>query len=160
MCCTGRWSGGCRAIGMFLCLLLGVAAVHPAVAGSPVRLEAPWARASLGGVRNAIVYGVLVNDGPDPARIVGGSTPLAAGVEFHIHAMEGTVMTMRQLESIEIKPGEKSILEPGGLHIMLIDLKRPLKEGESFPLTLNLSDGGSLAVEVKVISPTATGPTP
>ena len=130
------------------------------LAASPLRVESPWARASLGGVRNAIVYGTLVNDGPAPLAIVSGSTPVAARVEFHIHAMNGDVMTMKQLDSIALKPGERAILQPGGLHIMLIDLKQPLKQGESFPLTLVAADGIALAVTVKVESATATGPAP
>jgi copper(I)-binding protein len=85
---------------------------------------------------------------------------VASRVEFHIHAMDGSVMTMRQLDSIDLKAGETATLKPGGLHIMLIDLKRPLKEGESFPLTLTLDGGGSLAFEVKVLGATAIGPMP
>jgi copper(I)-binding protein len=141
---------------LVLCL-----ALCPAVtlAASALRMESPWARASLGGVRNAIVYGTLVNDGSAPLAIVSGSTPVAARVEFHIHAMNGDVMTMKQLDSISLKPGKRATLQPGGLHIMLIDLKQPLKQGASFSLTLVAADGGSLAVTVKIESATATGPT-
>jgi copper(I)-binding protein len=130
-----------------------------AVAGGPsLTMEQPWARASLSGVRNAIVFGALVNDGSAPLAIVGGTTPVAARVEFHIHAMNGDVMTMKQLDAIELKPGERAMLQPGGLHIMLIDLKQPLKQGDSFPLTLVTRDGMALKVDVKVTSATATGP--
>ena len=141
-------------------MLILVQGIEVSAAASGLRVEAPWARASLGGVRNAIVYGSIVNDGPDAVQVVGGSTPVANHVEFHIHAMNGDVMTMKQLDSIDLKPGETAPLKPGGLHIMLIDLKRPLKEGESFPLTLMLAGGGSIALEVKVLGATAVGPTP
>ena len=67
---------------------------------------------------------------------------------------------MKQLDSIDLKSGQTAPLEPGGLHIMLIDLKRPLEEGESFPLTLLLAGGGSVALEVKVLGAAAVGPTP
>ena len=134
--------------------------IQLAAAASGLRVETPWARASLGGVKNAIVYGAVVNEGPDAVKIVGGTTPVASRVEFHIHAMDGSVMTMRQLDSIDLKAGETATLKPGGLHIMLIDLKRPLKEGESFPLTLTLDGGGSLALEVKVLGATAMGTIP
>jgi copper(I)-binding protein len=134
----------------------------PAVtlAASALRMESPWARASLSGVRNSIVYGALVNEGSAALTIVGGSTPMASRVEFHIHAMNGDVMTMKQLDSIALKPGERVTLQPGGLHIMLIDLKQPLKQGASFPLTLVTGDGASLDVMVKIESATATGPSP
>lgn len=127
------------------------------LAASGLQVEQPWARASLGGVRNAIVYGALVNDGATALSIVGGSTPVAARVEFHLHAMNGDVMTMKQLDAIDLKPGERTMLQPGGLHIMLIDLKQPLKQGDS-SLTLVTRDGISLKVDVKVTSVTATGP--
>ena len=133
---------------------------HAAAAASGLRVESPWARASLGGVKNAIVYGAMVNDGPGALRVIGGSTPVAARVEFHIHAMDGSVMTMRQLDGIDLKAGETATLKPGGLHIMLIGLKYPLKEGDSFPLTLLLDGGGWVALEVKVLGANAIGPTP
>jgi periplasmic copper chaperone A len=139
-----------------LCLALCPAI---ALAASTLRVESPWARASLNGVRNAIVYGSLVNEGSAPLTIVGGSTPVAARVEFHIHAMNGDVMTMKQLDRIALKPGERATLQPGGLHIMLINLKQPLKQGASFPLTLVASDGTSVDITVKIESATATGPT-
>jgi len=137
-------------------------ALYPAVAlaASALRMESPWARASLGGVRNAIVYGTLVNDGSAALTVVSGSTPVASRVEFHIHAMNGDVMTMKQLDSIALKPGERAALQPGGLHIMLIDLKQPLKQGASFPLTLVTADGTALDMMVKIESATAIGPTP
>ncbi len=151
-----RWISG-----SVLLLLLGLTlGTQLAAAASGLWVETPWARASLGGVKNAIVYGALVNDGPGAVRLVGGSTPVADHVEFHIHAMNGSVMTMRQLDSVDLKAGETAQLKPGGLHIMLIDLKRPLKEGESFPLTLTLDGGASIAVEVKVLGASAMGPTP
>ena len=148
--------------GRFLSALLLVLVFGAQIssAASGLRVEAPWARASLGGVRNAVVYGSIVNDGPDTARLVGASTPVAGRVEFHIHAMNGDVMTMKQLDSIDLKSGETATLKPGGLHIMLIDLKRPLKEGESFPMTLTLAGGASIAMEVKVLGAAASGPTP
>ena len=140
---------------LVLCLAL---CAGLAQAASGLRMEQPWARASLSGVKNAIVFGTLVNDGSADLSIVGGSTPVAARVEFHIHAMDGEVMTMRQLDTIDLKPGERTTLQPGGLHIMLIDLKQALKQGESFPLTLMTRDGTMLKFDVTVTSPTAAGP--
>jgi copper(I)-binding protein len=144
--------------GLLAAFLLCLSSLGALAGGASLTMEQPWARASLSGVRNAIVYGALVNDGSAPLAVVSGSTPVAARVEFHIHAMNGDVMTMKQLDAIELKPGERTMLQPGGLHIMLIDLKQPLKQGDSFPLTLVTRDGTSLKVDVKVASATATGP--
>ena len=143
-----------------LAVLLCLALAPASFADGSLRVQAAWARASLKGVTNGIVYATLVNDGGGAARVVAGSTPVAAHVEFHLHAMEGGVMTMRQLDRIEVKPGDTVVLKPGGLHVMLIDLKQELKQGTSFPLTLKLADGRSLAVDVKVLGPAAMGPTP
>ncbi len=164
-CCppiSARRTKPCMTLGwVFRVLLITLAlGTQISAAASGLRVEAPWARASLGGVRNAIIYGTIVNDGPNGVRLVGGSTPVATHVEFHIHAMNGDVMTMKQLDSIDLKPGETVTLKPAGLHIMLIDLKRPLQEGESFPLTLMQSGGASITLEVKVLGATAQGPTP
>jgi copper(I)-binding protein len=129
-----------------------------ASAGEGLKVEQPWARASLAGVRNGIVYGRLEDKGAAPVELVGASTPVADLVEFHEHGMNAGVMTMRQLDRIEVKPGQVVMLQPGGMHMMLIDLKRPLKAGESFPLTLKLADGESVTVAVSVLGTTATAP--
>src|SRR5215813_5588566 len=71
---------------LMLCLAL---CAGVAQAASGLRMEQPWARASLSGVKNAIVFGTLVNGGAAALSIVSGSTPVASRVEFHIHAMNG-----------------------------------------------------------------------
>ncbi len=57
---------------------------------------------------------------------------------------------MRPLPAIDVKSGGQTTLGPGGFHVMLISLKQPLKEGESFPLTLTFEKAGKLDVSVKV----------
>jgi periplasmic copper chaperone A len=142
-------------LALAVCLVL---AWQPAVAAEGLKVEQPWARASLAGVRNGIVYGRLIDEGSATVDLVSASSPVAVRVEFHEHSMSNGVMTMRQLDSIEVKPGAFVQLLPGGLHIMLFDLKRPLKAGDSFPLTLKLADGESVTVSVPVLDATAAGP--
>jgi copper(I)-binding protein len=72
--------------------------------------------------------------------------------------MTAGVMSMRSLDKIKVEPGQVVTLQPGGMHMMLIDLKRPLTAGQSFPLTLKLADGDSVTVAVSVLSATATAP--
>ena len=131
---------------------------QPAGAAEGLKVEQPWARASLAGVRNGIVYGRFVEDSAATIELVGASTPVADHVEFHKHSMNAGVMTMRQLDRIELPPGQAVVLQPGGMHLMLIDLKQPLKAGESFPLTLKFADGESLTIAVSVLDATATAP--
>lgn len=129
-----------------------------ASAGEGLKVEQLWARASLAGVRNGIVYGRLADDGHATVELVSASTPVADHVEFHEHSMTAGVMTMRPLDNIKVEPGQVVTLEPGGMHMMLVDLKRPLTVGQSFPLTLKLADGDSLTVAVSVLGATATAP--
>jgi copper(I)-binding protein len=162
-----RWYGAliaaaglCRRSLPLLLLLPCLALTPDTHADDSLKARSAWARASLTGASNGIAYATLVNEGSAPARVVGGSTPVAAHVEFHLHAVNGGMMTMQQVDAIEVKPGETVVLKPGGLHVMLVGLKQRLKQGESFPLTLKLADGPSISVEVKVLAPAAMDPTP
>jgi copper(I)-binding protein len=69
-------------------------------------------------------------------------------------------MRMRQVASIDVPAGGTVSLEPGGLHIMLIDLREPLKQGETLPLTLTFAKAGKVTVQVPVKSPAETAPAP
>ncbi|HXQ39669.1 MAG TPA: copper chaperone PCu(A)C [Candidatus Udaeobacter sp.] len=143
----------------FSAAVLGlVLAWQQASAGEGLKVEQLWARASLAGVRNGIVYGRLADGGTVTVELVSASTPVADHVEFHEHSMVAGVMTMRPLDGIKVEPGEVVTLQPGGMHMMLVDLKRPLTAGQSFPLTLKLADGDSMTVAVSVLSATATAP--
>ncbi len=77
-----------------------------------------------------------------PARLVQASSPVAGVVEIHAMSMEGNVMRMRAITALELPPGRTVELKPGGLHVMLMDLKRPLIEGEKVPVTLVIDSGG------------------
>ena len=74
--------------------------------------------------------------------------------------MAGTVMQMRPLAALDIPAGQPVTLKPGGEHIMLIGLNGPLREGQSFPLTLTFEKAGAQEVSVAVEKPGAVGPAP
>ena len=135
-----------------------VLACQQAGASGSLKVERLWARASLAGVRNGIVFGQLVDESDSPLEVMGASTPVADHVEFHEDSMNAGVMSMRQLDSIQLKPGQVLTLQPGGMHFMLVDLRGPLRAGESFPLTLRLADGKSVAAIVTVLGATAAAP--
>jgi copper(I)-binding protein len=93
-----------------------------------------------------------------PAKLVGASSPVAGVVEIHEMAMVDNVMRMRAIDALELPAGRTVELKPGGYHVMLMDLQRGLKEGESVPVTLTIEQGGKRqAIEVKAIvsAPTA-----
>lgn len=83
-------------------------------------------------------------------RVVGASSPVAGRVEMHVTVREGDVMKMREVKSFEVPAGGSFELKPGGAHLMLVDLKRPLKKGEKVPLTLRLEKAGEVKVELSV----------
>ena len=70
------------------------------------------------------------------------STPVAGLVELHTHVMEGEAMKMVEVEHMAIPAGEKVLLQPGGLHLMIFDLKGALKQGTSFEATLVFEKAG------------------
>lgn len=133
-------------------LLLAVAA-H---AADTLKIEQPWARATPGGAKNGAAYMTL--ESADADALVAASSPVADKVEIHTHAQEGGVMKMMRVEEVPLDPGKKVELKPGGEHVMLIGLKRPLKEGERFPLTLTFRNAGKRQVEVRVEKPGAGAP--
>jgi len=87
------------------------------------------------------------------AKLVGVSTPVAGVAEIHQTKMEGGVMRMRPVESIELPAGQAVELKPGGYHVMLMQVKPALQEGQSVALTLVIEAGGkreSVTVQVPV----------
>jgi periplasmic copper chaperone A len=85
------------------------------------------------------------------AKLVGVKSPAAAVVELHEMAMQGDVMKMRAVDALDLPAGQVVELKPGSYHVMLIDLKAPLKAGDSVPITLEVQDkdGTRRQVEVK-----------
>jgi len=128
-----------------------------AAADSGVGVEQAWSRATT--AANGAIYLTLVNHGAAADRLVGVSSAAAAKVELHESAMAEGVMRMRQVEAIEIAPGEQVMLAPGGLHVMLMGLSGPLVEGGTVPLTLRFESGVETAVDAMIMAPgAAMGP--
>jgi copper(I)-binding protein len=139
-------------------LAVAVSAAEMAKVGD-IAIHEPWARASLGNAPNSAAYMTLENMGATPDRLIGGSTPATGKVELHTHVMEGGVAKMRPVEGIEVAPGAPTLLEPGGLHIMLRGLTQRLEAGATMPLTLVFEHAGevTLAVPIKGVM-AGTGP--
>ena len=114
-------------------------------------IEAPWARATPGGAKVAGGFMKITNNGKESDRLIGGTVPFAGRFEVHEMAVNGGVMTMRQLsKGLEIKPGETVELKPGGYHVMFMDLTSGLKEGEAIKGTLEFEKAGKVDVEYRV----------
>jgi len=109
----------------------------------------PFAQATLPGQPNGGAYLKLDNQG-SADKLLSATSPVSKSVEMHMTSMDGDVMRMRQVDAIELPANKLVELRPGASHIMLIGLKAPLKEGDSFPLTLKFEKAGEVVVDVKV----------
>lgn len=122
-----------------------------------VQVSKAWARATASKARTGAAYVTIMNGGATSDKLVSASTPVAGRAELHTHIKDGDVMKMRQVQHIEVGPKAMVMLQPGGLHIMLMGLKEPLKKGATFPLTLVFEKAGETTVEVAVQSIAAKG---
>ena len=138
------------------CLLVVVAAGSAAAQSSDLEVKDVWARATPGAAQTAAVYATLLSAAGD--RLTGASTPAAAQADLHMMSMDNGVMKMRQIDGIDLPPGQTVTLKPGGYHIMLTGLAKPLAEGQTFPMTLTFAKAGPRDVTVIVQKVGATGP--
>jgi len=124
--------------------------------GSAVTVAKAWARASIG--KNAAAYFTLINMGKTEVNLVGITTNVASRAGLHTHRLDGDIMRMRSLENVVVPAGASITLKPGGHHVMLMGLTAPLKEGDSFPLTVVFEKAHKMQVSVKVGKMGAAGP--
>ncbi|MBF1165744.1 copper chaperone PCu(A)C [Dechloromonas agitata] len=135
---------------LFSAGVLAGAADNVAVQDPYVRLAPPNAPATG-------AFMVIKNNGDKDIKVVKAANPVSKVTELHTHLNEGGVMKMRPVQAIDIKAKGEAVLKPGGLHVMLIDLKAPMKEGDVVPITLTFDDGSSKQVDAKVVRPMAAG---
>ena len=136
---------------------LFVASTYAATSDPHVTVVDPYIRLAPPAARVTAAFMVLRNPGSTELRLVGVDNAVAKVTELHEHTNAGGVMKMRQVKTIVIPAGGEAILQPGGLHVMLIDLLAPLKDGDNVPATLRFENGSSQAISLPVRSPVATG---
>jgi len=149
-----------RLLALIAVLIVGWVSPGLAQTGStpPVTVENAWARATPGNIKTGGAYMTLVDHGTTADRLLSVSTPVAAKAELHVMSEDKGVMTMRPVEAITVEPGKTVELKPGGFHVMLLDLKQPLKQGDSFPMSLTFEKAGTIQVTVTIEKPGAMGP--
>jgi copper(I)-binding protein len=130
--------------------LLLLAALLPLVAHAQVEIDAPWSRATAPGARIGVGYMTIRNKAGSADRLVSASSPVAARVETHVTVKEGDIFRMREVKGYEIPASGAFELKPAGAHLMLVDLKQPLKEGDHVPLTLRFAKAGEVKTELVV----------
>lgn len=114
-----------------------------------VKVDDPWVRATVEPQKATGAFMQLT--AARAAKVVAASSPLAASVEIHEMKMVDGVMKMRAVDALALPAGQAVALKPGSYHVMLMGLQRPIKVGESVPLTLTVEgdDKQRQTVEVK-----------
>jgi copper(I)-binding protein len=113
-------------------------------------IDQPWSRELPPNAPAGAAYFTLHNQGSAADRLIGASTPLAENSELHTHVHQDGLMKMTQIPAVELPAGEQVVFQPGGNHVMLFGLGKPLTAGEQFPLTLEFEKAGKLEVQVEV----------
>jgi copper(I)-binding protein len=130
-------------IGLALMLFAGSA-------WSQVEVSDAWMRATAPGQKTAAGYMVIRNKSTQPERLVGGSSQAAAKLETHVSIQDGDIMRMREVKGYDIPAKGSFEAKPNGSHLMLVDLKKPLKEGDKVPVVLKFEKSGEVKVDFEV----------
>lgn len=138
---------------------IALTASAQAQTGNPgVRVESAWARSApmmeggkgKAGSGNGAIYVTLANAGKERDALIAAASDAAVAVELHESYQDMGMMMMRPVKRIDIPAGGKVEMKPGGYHIMLLNLKRELKAGQTVNLTLQFQKAGKLPVHVEI----------
>ena len=144
-------------VGFFSLLLIASTQAQAVKAGDLV-IEHAHARATKGNMPNSASFLQIINKGKADDALLSASAAIAERVELHTMSMEGEVMKMRAVDSVELKAENTISMKPSqGPHVMLFGLKKSLKAGEKFPMTLNFRKAGAVEVSVEVMDIAAHG---
>jgi len=124
-----------------------------------IHIAQPWARATPKGASSGAAYMTITNTGTAPDRLNCVSSDASAQCQIHTMTMDNGVMKMRPVEGgLEIKPGETVALKPSSLHVMLVNLKHPLVQGNMVKATLKFDNAGTVDVEYPIAAIGAPAP--
>lgn len=114
-------------------------------------VDSPWVRPGAAG-SNSAAYFAINNPTSEPDLLLSAACDLAAAAEIHLSRMrEDGTMEMRPQENVPVPPGGSVNFEPGGLHVMLVDLQQDLNAGDTFDLRLTFQNAGEITVQVEVL---------
>ena len=135
-----------KIVSALLLLVVGCGQEHT---GDPIVVRDAWIREPP--PRSpAAGYLVIENRGGDPVELVAVATEAAAQAEIHVMEYKDDRMTMRRVAKLEIPAGEEVALKPGGAHLMLMELRRPLRDGDEVELVLRFGDGKEKRIQMPV----------
>jgi copper(I)-binding protein len=133
--------------GLLAIILSGCGAT---TAGPQIVQHDAWGRSSPKMAGTSAVYVVIENKGGQADRLVGAITTIADTVELHESFMEGDVMKMRPIPALDVPAGGTVELKPGGYHLMLIDLVKPLESGNHIAVILKFEKSGDVPLDVEI----------
>jgi periplasmic copper chaperone A len=136
-----------------LALALVSSAALAGTAAETVRIGAPYVRAVPQGQPNSAAFMTLTNTDGQAHRVVRAESPAAEVVELHEHQMVGGMMQMRKVEQIDLPAGQTVDLQPGGLHVMLIQLTKELVANDEAAVSLVFEDGSRADLTLPVRAP-------
>jgi copper(I)-binding protein len=161
------WKSNTRGIAAFVAILAAqflaqFAAIAARAADydvGSIHISQPWARATPKGASAGAAYMTITNKGTTPDRVSCVSSDASAQCQIHSMTMEDGVMKMRPVEGgLEIKPGETVTLKPASFHMMLVDLKHPLEQGQMVKATLKFDNAGTVDVDYPIAAIGAPAP--
>jgi copper(I)-binding protein len=120
-----------------------------AAAAQGIQIVDAWSRPTPPGIDVGVAYFTIRNTGRND-RLLRVSSPVAKSAELHVSAVKDGVMKMEGLASVEVGSGTPVSFEPSGRHVMLVGLKKPLRQGDVFPLTLTFANAGQVKTSVRV----------
>jgi len=124
-------------------------------AAAEVTVSDAWVRASVPGQKVGAAYMTLTSAADLTLTKV--ESPAAGSVKIHSMTMKNGIMRMRMLETLPLPAGQATRLTPGGFHLMLFDLKQPLKAGDNVPFTLQLKDKQGQTTTLQIFAPIKAG---
>jgi copper(I)-binding protein len=131
-------------------LLLSLACLLPLSAAAELEISGAWIRALPPTQPTTAAYLSIANTGPDTVLVTGAGSEIAGRVEIHTTREVDGLSRMQQLEALELAPGERLSLAPGGTHLMLMELERMPAPGETFELCLELAQSDRICTEAEV----------
>jgi copper(I)-binding protein len=139
-----------KTLTLFAAAMLFMAPAFAQTSAQSLTVTDAYVRAPAPSAPSTGAFMVIRNGGTAERRVLKAHSNAARVVELHTHRNEGGVMKMRPVADIAVAAGGETILKPGGLHVMLIDLQQPLKEGDVVPITLSFDDGSTVKVDAPV----------
>ncbi len=130
--------------------VLPLLALVASPAMAQITVSDAWTRATAPGAKIAAGYMTIRNAAPSADRLVAASSPAAQKVEPHVTVKDGDIYRMREVKGYDIPAGGSFELKPGGAHLMLVNVRAPLKEGDKVPLTLRFERAGEVRTELHV----------